>query len=161
MTTSAPVLPPDHQAFVADIEKADFRLAVLERRFRLIKVAWPLVLVGVYAAGGREYVLRFNCTGYPRQPPTAGLWNLDTNTVLEPARWPAANGGRVAAVFNRGWKGGIALYLPCDREAIEGHDNWRHEMPSKLWRPADGIIQYLEQVHELLHSRDYVVPPHG
>jgi hypothetical protein len=31
-------------------------------------------------------------------------------------------------------------------------------MPSKIWRPSDGIVQYLELVHELLHCRDYVSP---
>ena len=49
-------------------------------------------------------------------------------------------------------------YLPCDRESFVGHENWRHEMPSKIWRPAAGVVQYLELVHELLHSRDYTPP---
>ncbi len=49
-------------------------------------------------------------------------------------------------------------YLPCDRESFVGHENWRHEMPSKIWRPADGVVQYLELVNELLHSRDYTPP---
>ena len=55
-------------------------------------------------------------------------------------------------------KGGTALYLPCDRESIVGHDNWRHELPSKIWRPAAGINQYLELVHELLNCADYCPP---
>lgn len=158
--TSGAAVPPDERAFVADTIKANFRLGVLDHRFRLIKVEWPLVFIGVFASDDREYVLRFNCDGYPQRAPTAGLWSLETNAALEAARWPRSNGGRVSAVFNMGWKAGTALYMPCDREAIEGHDQWRHEMPSKWWRPSDGIIQYLEQVHELLHSRDYLVP-HG
>jgi hypothetical protein len=64
----------------------------------------------------------------------------------------------VSAVFRTDWKNGTALYLPCDRESFAGHDNWRHEMPSKIWRPVDGIVQYLELVHELLQSRDYTAP---
>jgi hypothetical protein len=48
--------------------------------------------------------------------------------------------------------------LPCDRESITGHDNWRHELPSKIWRPAAGISQYLELVHELLNCADYCPP---
>ena len=63
----------------------------------------------------------------------------------------------MSSVFRSDWKGGIALYLPCDRVSIQGHDNWRTEMPSKIWRPTDGIVQYLELVYELLHSRDYVL----
>jgi len=57
-----------------------------------------------------------------------------------------------------GRKNGTVLYLPCDRESLVGHDNWRREMPSKIWRPADGLVQYLELVHELLQSRDYAPP---
>ena len=61
-------------------------------------------------------------------------------------------------VFRPDWKGGTALYLPCDRESIAGHDNWRHELPSKIWRPAAGINQCLELVHELLNCADYCPP---
>ena len=61
-------------------------------------------------------------------------------------------------MFRPDWKGGTALYLPCDRESIAGHDNWRHELPSKIWRPAAGINQYLELVHELLNCADYCAP---
>ena len=110
------------------------------------------------ARDGREYVLRFNCAGYPQTAPTGGPWDLKTNQVLAFDLWPRGRGGRVSAVFRTDWKNGTALYLPCDRESLAGHDNWRHEMPSKIWHPADGIVQYLELVHELLHSRDYTAP---
>ena len=74
-------------------------------------------------------------------------------TILPFNRWPRSKGGRLGTVFRPDWKGGTALYLPCDRESIAGHDNWRHELPSKIWRPAAGINQYLEFVHELLNCR--------
>ena len=32
--------------------------------------------------------------------------------------------------FNPGWKNGSCLYLPCDRQSIEGHANWHGEHPS-------------------------------
>ena len=78
--------------------------------------------------------------------------------MLAAERWPRGNGGRVSAVFNPSWKGGVALYLPCDRVSLEGHGNWVTEMPSKIWRPSAGIYQYLELVHDLLHSPDYAPP---
>ena len=81
-----------------------------------------------------------------------------TNEVLSFDLWPRGQGGRVSAVFRTDWKNGTALYLPCDRESRVGHDNWHHEMPSKIWCPDDGIIQYLELIHELLQSRDYAPP---
>jgi hypothetical protein len=146
---------PDERALVADLARPNFRLGGLEGRWRLHGVTWPHVLIGLFAKDGLEFVLRFDCSGYPERPPTAGPWDPASNSVAPPDRWPLSAGGRVGAVFNREWKAGIALYLPCDRESIVGHDNWRAEMPAKIWRPAEGIVQYLEQVHELLHSRDY------
>ncbi|EQD49663.1 hypothetical protein B2A_07588, partial [mine drainage metagenome] len=97
-------------------------------------------------------------TGYPQAAPTGGPWDMNTNQVLPFDLWPRGRGGRVTAVFRTDWKRGTALYLPCDRESIVGHDNWNRDMPSKIWRPSDGIVQYLELVHELLQSRDYAQP---
>ena len=158
MTESAGVKPPDERALLADVLKPGFRLGELEKRWLLVRITWPQVFINVSAADGSSNLLRFSCAGYPQAAPTAGPWALDLNTVLPFDRWPRSKGGRLASVFRTDWKGGTALYLPCAREAIAGHDNWRTEMPSKLWRPADGIIQYLELVHELLNSADYCPP---
>jgi len=149
---------PDERAFRADVGKPAFRLAEKEGRWRLIGVAWPFALIAVTAADGRACTLRFNCAGYPQEPPTGGPWDARTNAVLAFNKWPQSRGGRVGTVFRAQWKNGTALYLPCDRESINGHPNWRHEMPSKIWRPADGINQYLELVHELLNCADYAPP---
>ena len=73
-------------------------------------------------------------------------------------QWPRSHGGRVGCVFRTAWKNGSALYLPCDRQSIDGHDNWRNELPSKIWNPGQGIVQYLELVYELLNCGDYVPP---
>lgn len=149
---------PDERAFRADVESAAFRLGVADGRWRLIAIDWPYATIGVVARDGREIVLRFHCAGFPASPPTARLWDPERNSALAHERWPRSNGGRVGAVFRADWKDGSALYLPCDREAIAGHDHWQRQMPSKIWRPADGIVQYLELVHDLLHSRDYASP---
>jgi hypothetical protein len=152
------VTPPDERAFQADIAKPRFRLAEAERRWRLVSVLWPYALIGVTAKDVHEYVLRFECTGYPQNPPTAGPWDVAQNRILPFDRWPRSRGGRLGMVFRTAWKNGTALYLPCDRESIAGHDNWRTEMPSKIWNPSKGIVQYLELVHELLNCGDYVAP---
>jgi len=152
------VTAPDERAFQADLEKARFRLGQVENRWRLVSIAWPFVLIGVTAKDGREYVLRFHCAGYPQTPPTAGPWDVERNAILAFDHWPRSHGGRVGSVFRTGWKNGSALYLPCDRESIAGHDNWRTEMPSKIWSPVAGIVQYLELVYELLSCRDYAPP---
>ena len=152
------MIGPDQRAFEADIAKPVFRLGVLEEKWRLYSVSWPFVVIEVTAKDGRWYALRFNYAGYPQLAPTAGPWDTVRNTVLPFDRWPRGKGGRVTAVFRTNWKSGTALYLPCDRESIVGHDNWRVEMPSKIWRPSEGLTQYLELVHELLNSRDYLPP---
>jgi hypothetical protein len=149
------VMAPDERSFRADVAKAAFRLGQAEGRWRLMEVSWPFVFIGVRAKDGREFVLRFNCSGYPQALPTAGPWDPERNAILAFDRWPTGRGGRLSAVFRTDWKFGSALYLPCDRESIAGHENWRTEMPSKIWRPAGGIVQYLEIVYELLNSRDY------
>lgn len=152
------MIGPDQRAFEADVAKAAFRLGEVGERWRLIEVVWPYAFIGLIAKDGREYVLRLNCASYPQIAPTGGPWDMKDNQVLAFDLWPRGQGGRVSAVFRTDWKNGTALYLPCDRESLVGHDNWRREMPSKIWRPADGIVQYLELVHELLHSRDYTPP---
>jgi len=152
------VTGPDQRAFEADVAKAAFRLGEAEGHWRLIEINWPLTFIGVVAKDGQEYVLRLNCAGYPQVAPTGGPWDMKLNQILAFDLWPRGAGGRVSAVFRTDWKSGTALYLPCDRESLVGHDNWRREMPSKIWRPVDGIVQYLEIVYELLQSRDYAPP---
>jgi hypothetical protein len=149
---------PDERAFRADTAKPAFRLGEAEGRWRLVGIAWPIVRIAVAALDGREYVLRLNCAGYPQQPPTGGPWDSGRDVILPFNHWPRSKGGRVGSVFRTDWKDGTALYLPCDRESITGHDNWRCELPSKVWRPAVGINQYLELVHELLNCPDYSPP---
>ena len=151
-------MTPDERALRADVAKAVFRAGVAEKRWRLLGIAWPHTLIAVTAKDGRDYVLRFNCAGFPASPPTAGPWDETRNAILAFDLWPSNRGGRLGAVFRTEWKAGTALYLPCDREAIAGHDGWRAEMPSKIWRPSAGIVQYLELVHELLNSGDYAPP---
>lgn len=149
---------PDERAFEADIERAAFRLGQAEGKWRHISTSWPFVLVSVTARRGGECVLRLDCSSYPQSPPTGGPWDIGENRVLAADLWPQGKGGHVSAVFRPDWKDGTALYLPCDRESIKGHPNWKTEMPSKIWRPSVGIIQYLELVYDLLNSRDYIPP---
>jgi len=156
---SESVKPPDERAFGADVAKAIFLAGAVDQRWRLIRTNWPNVMIAVTAKDGAEYVLRFDCSGYPTAPPTARLWDADLDVPLPVARWPrSVAGGRIGAVFRPDWKGGTALYLPCDREAITGHDGWNNEMPSKIWKSSSGIVHYLEVVHELLCCRDYAPP---
>jgi hypothetical protein len=152
------VSTPDERAFRADIERPAFLLGRLEGRWQLLALNWPIAIIEITARDGLGYALRFDTCGFPDTPPTARPWDAQQNAALPFERWPRSRGGRLGHVFRTGWKSGTALYLPCDREAIAGHDNWRTEMPSKIWRPSVGIVHYLELVHELLNSSDYAAP---
>lgn len=148
-------MAPDERAFLGDIERGTFRLGVAEQKWRLKSVQWPNAYIAVRARDDRWFMLRFECTNYPVGLPTACPWDLERAARLAVEHWPKSHGGRVAAVFNPTWKDGTALYLPCDREAMPGHDAWLTTTPALIWRPAEGIVQYLEIVYELLNSYDY------
>ena len=40
--------------------------------------------------------------------------------------------------------------------SVAGHANWRQEHAAYTWRPEKGLQQYLEFLHELLNSVDYM-----
>jgi hypothetical protein len=151
-------MAPDERAFRGNLEGALFRLGVLEGRWELVSITWPIAIIAVMAKDQRAYELRFDLTGFPDAAPTARLWSSANGAPLAQNKWPRSAGGRLGTVFRADWKGGSALYLPCDRESIAGHDHWRTEMPAKIWKASVGITHYLELVHELLHCRDYSAP---
>lgn len=146
---------PDEAALNADLISGCYLAGEAKRRWQLLSNEWPCVFISITARDGKGFVLRIDCIGYPQNAPTARLWNMEINAPLEVSHWPKG-GARITAVFNPKWKSGTALYLPCDRLAIEGHNKWPHEYPSKIWNPEQGIILYLRIVHELLQCRDYV-----
>lgn len=149
---------PDEQAFHDEVDGGAFQLAVHLGRWRIVRLAWPLVDIEVAAAlrpGAPDfYGFRFDCAGYPQISPTARLWDMMANAPLPVSRWPAGR-NRVPAVFRTDWHGGSCLYLPCDRNSIPGHDNWRTEHPAQIWLPEKGVHLYLEAIHELLNGSDY------
>jgi hypothetical protein len=120
-------------------------------------VKWPFVFIWVQAAPKagcpERYVLRFELSGYPQQAPTSCPWDIKAGQPLEPGRWP--RGPKfVSKVFNPGWRTN-AIYAPCDRAAMCGHENWRQEHPGIWWESTFTIAIYLNFVHTLLNSQDY------
>lgn len=145
----------NHQSNLeAHLRGGAFQIGEAKGRWRWIKSVWPAAYIQVFSGDGRMFTLRFDCTGYPEQPPTATLWDLATDRQLEAVQWP--QGGRVSQVFNPSWKSGGALYLPCDRQSIEGHHNWFSEFPWLIWNPAKGIVQYVQAVSEVLNSNELI-----
>lgn len=154
----ATIRPPDLVLLEQDLAAAEFRCGEVEGRWRHVATSWPHVTIAVSAPARpqapTEFAFRFECAGYRCTPVTGQPWDIQSHTPLPGSRWPTGP-SIVASVFRHEWKKGQCLYLPCDRLAIDGHDNWRHEHPHRLWQPQRGIICYLEQIYELFHQSDY------
>jgi len=118
---------------------------------------WPAVLIWVRAAEKPNcpdrYYFRFDLSGYPSSAPTACPWDFEKNSRLDNARWPRGS-KYVSATFNYGWNQN-ALYAPCDRAAMPGHDSWRTQFPELWWTPDFDITVYLHFLFRLLNSPDY------
>lgn len=144
----------DQQAFEADVNSGAFLNGSLSGRWGLESTQWPHAWIWVKARDGGRVLLRFELTNYPRNAPTAQPWDAQSNCALPSVRWPRGE-ARVSAAFNPNWNAN-ALYIPCDRVAIQGHEAWRQQHPSMLWDPAVGIHRYVRVVSDLLGSPDYV-----
>lgn len=151
-------MAPDEQSLRADLASARFLSGEDRNRWQFKKLEWPFAYINVIARDRREYTLRLDCSGFPAEPPTGTFWDLSTNSKLTFDKWPHG-GERLQLALKPGWKNGDALYIPCDRESIVGHDSWFAQYPQLIWKPAKGISHYLEVVYELLHSRDYACAP--
>ena len=151
-------IPPDRLMLEQDLTAAPFRCGEAEGRWRYIATRWPHVIISVAAPeranAPAAFAFRFECSGYRQTPVTAQPWDAARNAPLPRAAWPTGP-SYVSAVFRPDWKNGQCLYLPCDRLSIEGHDEWRTKYPSRLWKPARGIVCYLEQIYDLLYQSDY------
>ncbi len=148
-------MAPDEQSLRADLASARFLSGEDRNRWQFKKLEWPHVYISVFARDGREYVLRLNCSGFPAAAPTGTFWDLTIGNRLSFDKWPKG-GERLRLAFRPDWQNGDALYIPCDRNSLVGHDAWVAQYPQLIWKPAKGIGHYLEVVHDLLQSRDYV-----
>lgn len=144
---------PDAIALRQFFDSARFRSGVCRGKWRLVKLEFPIALVEVRCPDGRWLGMRFECTGYPHSLPNGVPWDCGAGTRLTDERWP--RGQRISPVFNPGWKGGNALYIPCDRESIIGHDQWLQDHPELVWDPSRGLEVYLEGILSVLDSPDF------
>ena len=147
---------PDERTFNKHVADGTFRAGEVHGDWRLISIEWPHAVIAVSAPERNgapvEYALRFELSNYPQQVPTAQPWDVDANAPLAPVRWPI--GGQVSEVFNPGWSVN-ALYLPCDRLALAGHEAAWAGHTAYLWNPTRDITHYLRIVHRILNRPEY------
>ena len=149
---------PDLCLFKLHLEGAPFLTGVDVGQWGLVAddelASWPYCRIWVrsdprYKASGKV-VLRVQADNYPASAPTACPWDTDTNARLKNELWP--KGPRnVSAVFNPAWNGGVALYAPCDRMAMPGHEPWQQAFPQWWWTPKHTIVEYLTFVFRCLN----------
>lgn len=154
------VIPPDERALREHLRGGRFRVGVAAGRWRLVSVTWPLVVVAVSAAerpsSPREFVLRFELSGYPHTAPTGGLWDLATESSVPADKRP--KGERAAQLFRTdGWAGGpTAMYAPWDRGGLQAHPDWAQMYPLQTWSPTRDLSFVLANIHEVLNANDYL-----
>ena len=148
---------PDISLFKKHLEEAPFLAGADDGRWGLVAgeelKEWPLCKLWIrcdsrFQPSG-SVVLRFRVDNYPASAPTAQPWNEPANAPLGVAEWPKGP-GNVSKVFNPGWNA-TALYAPCDRTAMVGHDAWKQAFPQWWWTPEHTIVHYLTFVFRILN----------
>jgi hypothetical protein len=142
--------------FCADLKAGPFSAGADRGWWRMNAVTFPHAVIEIAAAprpgGPHWFALRFDVHDYP-EAPSGQPWDVAASAPLAPALWPGGN-ERIQSVFNPGWNTD-ALYLPMDRLALEGHDEWLTRYACHVWDPNKDIAQYLCLVHELLNEEGY------
>ncbi len=123
---TATAMAPDERAFRADVDAGPFLTGVDRGRWELVDISWPYAFINVAAApragAPSAYLFRFDLSGYPNVAATACLWDARQSRQASEAERPKVTW--TPSPFRHDWESGGALYLPCDRVAIEGHTNW-------------------------------------
>lgn len=142
-----------------DLASAPVRIGVARGWWRIESFDFPILMISIKASRSTHapgwLTLRLDVQGYPDTPPTGCPWDLVNDVMLSPESRPT--GGRASMTFRTDWEAGRALYLPCDRIAIQGHPGWLTRHPADLWNPQDGIAMYLRLVHTILTEQDDAV----
>lgn len=149
-------VPTDHAKLLDHLEQAPFVMGEINGRWEVREISWPFVFIDVRARDKRQFTLRLQCDGYPSLP-TGAFWDLVNGSWLPADRWPRT-GARFGGALRTDWQGGTALYIPCDRNSIAGHEQWLQLYPAWAWDPIIGITRYLEVVWMMLNGEDYVAP---
>jgi len=155
------MMKPDQQLFACHLMEAPFLAGVDSGKWGLhgesAEIIWPTPIIWIeadkrFVPSGRIY-LKVNMENYSAVGPTACPWDVGKNAGLENSLWPKGP-GNISAVFNPGWKN-YALYAPCDRIAMEGHEAWKAQFPRWWWQSTFTFVTYLEFVHRCLNPNDH------
>ena len=153
---------PDLLLFNQHVLESAFQTGVDNRMWGIenddpARPPWPYVFIWVEAATKSDYpdryYFRFDLNGYSNIAPTACPWDIVIDSRLASEKWPRGI-KFVSNTFNPGWNPN-ALYAPCDRAAMPGHESWQQQFPELWWQSNFKIPVYLNFLHRLLNSADY------
>lgn len=148
--------------FNRHVGEAEFQMGIDDGKWGLLdenpdRPTWPFCFIWIKAREKanhpEKYYFQFRLDGYPESAPNACPWDIEKDTSLPGNQWPKGL-SLVSKVFNPQWNPN-ALYAPCDRLAIPGHDNWKTEHPNLYWRSTFKITVYVSFLFRLLNSDDY------
>jgi hypothetical protein len=165
---------PDECMFNEDLSSAGFLIGVTKGLWGLPdhnllaeQPPWPKRIIWIAAAPranapNRFYIL-LDVAGYPSAPPTGTFCDLSIGCMLDFSKRPKGkDGSRFAKVFRTDWPNppygtcGTAFYHPYDRVAAQSHKEWPVAQPHLVWTSNHTIVDYLEEIHGLLNSEDYL-----
>ena len=149
-------MKPDEKIFSDHLGNVDFQLGLENYDWGIDEIErdWPNKIIWIKSHikinGTEKIYLFFNLENYPEQAPTSYPWDILKDTKLIASEWPKGNPS-INSAFNAGWKSGSALYIPCDRIAMQGHENWKQNHPDIWWTSDKTITHYLKTVFRLLN----------
>ena len=147
---------PDEKMLNEHLNGAEFQLGTEDEKWGLVETSidWPKRIFWVQSSipplEQDRYYFLFDLENYPNTAPTSMPWDIELNKGLEFSKWPKGT-ERINAAFNHGWNNGTALYIPCDRIAMNGHETWRQQFPHVWWSSDKTIVHYLRTIYKYLN----------
>ncbi len=158
---------PDQRLFGEDLLSAEFKAGAAKGFWGIPDQdlvpeppEWPNRVLWIAAAerpnAPQRYFVLLDLSGYRSVPPTGTFWDVSTKAALEIEKRPkGAPNSRFAKVFRTDWKN-HAFYHPYDRIAAQEHADWPTTQPHLIWTGNHTIVDYLQEIHSLLNSGDYL-----
>lgn len=145
-------IDPSRARLERDLAGADVESGIVAGHWRIVRLDWPHLLVGIVAGDGNELGMRLRVDGYSALAPAGQPWDLRSDALLPVDQWPT--GGTAPQIFRTDWSPGnsYAPYMACDRTGLATHPNWAHEHPGRAWHPGRSIGFYLQQIHHELRQ---------
>lgn len=154
------MMSPDKQAFLYDLETPDFKLGVLDSKWKLIKIEDenPIAFIEISAApranSPESYVFRFIIDNYPAYAPEICIWDLEMRCKLDSAKRPYGSES-YRYLFRADWLNGEHLYAPYERLTLQNHSAWPNEYNDLCWKSGDSILKVLNDLYRQLQSDRY------